>query len=387
VQFHRKQTFDAGATPGLDDFERPDLKSVSEDLVSELAEISEEKAQTEDRIDELREQLDEKNSRIAELEAELQDARDLQRMADQFTQALVDHVRGPNPGRTEQERMRERRAAGREDAQASFDDGWADGTAGEADTAGGADDPEEPLPDEAAREDDGYEAAAMTWADDDPPADGAAAAAGGVDDGADDSDGGNPDGWSAVVGAADGEAGADGPDATDGDDAAVASETDGGRAVDAEPTRGFESIEDNPLGDKAANAFERGTSTAVDGDAVDDAEALADRLADDLAALSPETRQMLRYYREQGPGTPTDALFAAGGDDDRTTAYARNRRLRVRGLVEHVGRGRYEYRLPALLRERTGRQDVADLVDTVERSLDSDDAGASSEAAAAGGAD
>jgi len=33
IQFHRKQTFDAGATPGLDDFERPELKSVSSDLV------------------------------------------------------------------------------------------------------------------------------------------------------------------------------------------------------------------------------------------------------------------------------------------------------------------------------------------------------------------
>src|SRR6056297_751652 len=42
VQFHRKQTFDAGATPGLEDFERPDLKSVSDDLVGDLREISEE---------------------------------------------------------------------------------------------------------------------------------------------------------------------------------------------------------------------------------------------------------------------------------------------------------------------------------------------------------
>jgi len=29
IQFHRKHTFDAGATPGLDDFERPELKSAS----------------------------------------------------------------------------------------------------------------------------------------------------------------------------------------------------------------------------------------------------------------------------------------------------------------------------------------------------------------------
>jgi len=101
VQFHRKQTFDAGATPGLDDFERPELKSVSDDLVSELSDISEEKQETEDRVKELREQLDEKNSRIADLETELQDARDMRKMAEQFTDALLQHVDGYNPGRTE----------------------------------------------------------------------------------------------------------------------------------------------------------------------------------------------------------------------------------------------------------------------------------------------
>jgi DNA helicase HerA-like ATPase len=40
VQFERKRTFDAGATPGLEDFERPELKSVSGDLVDELQEIT-----------------------------------------------------------------------------------------------------------------------------------------------------------------------------------------------------------------------------------------------------------------------------------------------------------------------------------------------------------
>src|SRR6056297_1921551 len=100
VQFHRKQTFDAGATPGLEDFERPDLKSVSDDLVGDLREISEEEQATENRIRELREELDKKNSRIAELEAELQDARDLSRMAEQFTEAMLDQAEDYNPGRT-----------------------------------------------------------------------------------------------------------------------------------------------------------------------------------------------------------------------------------------------------------------------------------------------
>jgi hypothetical protein len=36
VQFKRKETHDAGATPGLESYERPDLKSVSQDLVNEI---------------------------------------------------------------------------------------------------------------------------------------------------------------------------------------------------------------------------------------------------------------------------------------------------------------------------------------------------------------
>jgi hypothetical protein len=36
VQFKRKETHDAGATPGLESYERPDLKSVSQDLVQEI---------------------------------------------------------------------------------------------------------------------------------------------------------------------------------------------------------------------------------------------------------------------------------------------------------------------------------------------------------------
>ncbi|QLH83458.1 helicase HerA domain-containing protein [Halosimplex pelagicum] len=383
VQFRRKQTFDAGATPGLDDFERPDLKSVSDDLVSELAEISEEKEQTEDRIAELREQLDEKNSRIAELEAELQDARDMQRMADQFTQALVDHVKGANPGRTEQERMRDRRAAANGD-QSSLDDAeeWVEGPVpAEAPAA----ENEPPLPDETAREDDGYDDSTMTW-----PGDEAARAEAWE---------GGPDGKDA-----DTEANADSADSADtaaiddggmsfggmtgafGDDDAEPAEsaaTDGGTPArtddglaggdDAAMTRGFDGVEDDPLGDRATDAFEAGTSTAVDDGAVEDAAAFARDLADDLADMEPETRQMLRYYRDHGPGTATDALFAAGGSDDRTEAYARNRRLRVHGLVEHVGRGRYDYRVPTLLRERTDRETVDSFVQQVERALDGDD--------------
>jgi len=393
VQFHRKQTFDAGATPGLDDFERPDLKSVSDDLVSELQEISDEQAERESRIEELREELDRKNSRIAELETELEDARDMQRMADQFTQALIDQVDGANPGRTEQERMRDRRKA----ATGNWDE-----DVPAAESAGGAEN----------RREDGYDLSTMTWpgeggADENgsgwpaepsaaSPADAtgssdaddetvsAAVASAEESDGSpvepsgfsDDSDGspdntGDSDGFLAVADAFGEESG--GPASTsDGGASTSASVADGG--VTQAVTRGFDGVEQNPLGDRATNAFERGESTALS-EEFESAAALARHLTDDLRDLDAQTRGMLRYYRDHGPGTPMDALFAAGGSDDRTAAYARNRRLRVRGLVEHVGRGRYDYRLTELLEDRTDTGSVRPFVEQIETALEPDENG------------
>jgi TolA-binding protein len=330
VQFHRKQTFDAGATPGLDDFERPDLKSVSDDLVSELEEISDQQAERETKIEELREELDRKNSRIAELEAELEDARNMQRMADQFTQALVDHVSGANPGRTEQERMRDRRAAVSGD--------WSDGQSGDA----AADPPEEFL-----------------------------GMAGAFGDG-DDAGSAGPEANGASGGTVAGNGSAHGSR----NGAGTGGVADGGSVAEGEVTsavtRGFDEIEDNPLGDRATNAFERGETVAPTPEFESDA-ALARRLADDLRDLDAQTRGMLRYYRDHGPGTPMDALFSAGGSNDRTAAYARNRKLRVRGLVEHVGRGRYDYRLPRLLDDRIDTDSVRPFVEQVETALEPDD--------------
>ncbi|UTF55156.1 ATP-binding protein [Natronosalvus rutilus] len=88
IQFRRKRTFDAGATPGLDDFERPELKSVSDALVDDLQTISERKDREEDRIDELEKRLDRKDSRIETLEDELSSARDVSEAARQMADAL-----------------------------------------------------------------------------------------------------------------------------------------------------------------------------------------------------------------------------------------------------------------------------------------------------------
>nr|WP_092906613.1 DUF87 domain-containing protein [Halostagnicola kamekurae] len=88
IQFRRKRTFDAGATPGLDDFERPELKSVSDALVGDLQKISERKQREESRIEELERNLEKRGDRIEELEEELQNARDISSVAQQMAEAL-----------------------------------------------------------------------------------------------------------------------------------------------------------------------------------------------------------------------------------------------------------------------------------------------------------
>lgn len=89
VQFKRKQTFDAGATPGLEEFERPDLKSVSADIVDELEEISERQQRKQDEVDRLRQQLDQKDETIADLQEKLERSEDVNKLAEQFTNALA----------------------------------------------------------------------------------------------------------------------------------------------------------------------------------------------------------------------------------------------------------------------------------------------------------
>ncbi|MFA9504105.1 helicase HerA domain-containing protein [Natrinema sp. H-ect1] len=88
VQFRRKRTFDAGATPGLEDVERPELKSVSDALVGDLQQISERKDREQDRIQELETELEKKEKRIETLEDELSSARDVSSAARQMADAL-----------------------------------------------------------------------------------------------------------------------------------------------------------------------------------------------------------------------------------------------------------------------------------------------------------
>lgn len=90
VKFLRKNTFDAGATPDLEDFERPELKSVSSDLVGELEEISEREEKRRDRISELENEVERLEEEIEEKEDELEAARQnnetVEKLADKLAQ-------------------------------------------------------------------------------------------------------------------------------------------------------------------------------------------------------------------------------------------------------------------------------------------------------------
>jgi hypothetical protein len=102
-------------------------------------------------------------------------------------------------------------------------------------------------------------------------------------------------------------------------------------------------------------------------------DALIERLSDRIRGLDDVERGMLRHYRKAGPDEPVEAHVAGGGDADREVAYSRNRRLRQAELVEHAGRGEYEYALPALVEreydDRLHAEDRRDVVRAVEESF------------------
>jgi hypothetical protein len=375
VQFHRKHTFDAGATPGLEDFERPDLKSVSDDLVSELQEITEDQEARESQITELREELDTKNSRIAELEAELQDARDLSRMAEQFVGALLQHVEGPAPGRTERERMQsdspvdsaavtvpagdgETGSDGASEAEVSsavmdaLDDvSGGDSSVDGADASGsdrqggfGIDDKWGDL---------GVDAGGTTLGADDSEAVGDSP--GDADEGTPTADSGAPTAATedSEKTATDSRQGSDGEFSADEILATLNGVTER-KSTDSrrrEPTPGEEGKATASSGTELVTPATTSDKSASSAGSENEEPLVVRELKADIAAMERKTRGMLSYYREFGPGTPLNAHFAAGGDGNRKLAYAHNRTLRTAGLIEHVGRGHYGYRLRELLRE------------------------------------
>jgi hypothetical protein len=393
VQFYRKKTFDAGATPGLDDFERPDLKSVSDDLVSELEDITEDQQERETQITQLREELDKKNSQIAELETELQDARDLSRMAEQFVEALVHHVEGPAPGRTERERMRGEFSISGADMPAETDE---ETSASESETAASSNGTtDEAMADAmlgAVADGEGFGAVGQNgdsgehesetadeeetdmsgWAGTDESADAA---------GTDETDtretahnGGQSMTETDNTGESDSEFSADEILATL---SAVSEQRETGDRPGRTPTP-REEVEatirsDAEIVSGGGAATANAGASAIDGPRTKQEPLVVRELKADIAGMPTKTRKMLSFYREKGPATPLNAHFAAGGDGDRTQAYAHNRTLRTTGVIEHVGRGRYDYRLRDLLQEEIeGRLDDDTLdayVETIESNV------------------
>jgi hypothetical protein len=333
VQFHEKRTFDAGATPGLEDFERPELKSIDGDLVSELEAISEEQARRESELADLRQKLDEKEAKIRELERELEEARDLSRMADQFAQAMFRTADAPYRG------------------------------GGGADTATG-----EPAAPDAAETGaptlDEYGDAA-TDAGDAPGSD--------ADAGADAATGEDADATAGVASTTDSD-----PDA-DVEAAVTAATADAYPGHDRDAGGGDASTESVPP--------ERAHEATGDLTGRDD---VIERLRGVVASLPPAARRMLAFYREVDAADPVAAHVAAGETGDTHIAYSRNRLLRRAGFVEHVGRGTYAYTLPGLVRaefaDRLDDDAVAAVVGVVERAFTTDGDAADGAADAPGAA-
>jgi hypothetical protein len=346
VQFHRKQTFDAGATPGLDDFERPELKSVSSDLVSELSDISDEKERRESEIADLKQELDKKRQRIQQLERELEEARDLSEMADQFAQAMLQKSGasyrggdGANPYRDD-------------DGQAGLED-YERGT------------------EEASRDTDGAE----TTADADPQS--ASADDQSVDTESRSSDAeprpGDTDSprladpfgdATAYPGSVPGaQSTVDSGDTSPSDVETSKVEAGDVEASDAEPNAVTEPT------DRDAT-----TDLPVDLDAgLGEKRPIVSHLRALIGELDPVSREMLAHYRETGASDPVEAHVAVGGSGDKNVAYSRNRPLRQTGLIEHQRAGRYVYALPDIVREtyadELAEDELVEVVQAVEESF------------------
>lgn len=123
-------------------------------------------------------------------------------------------------------------------------------------------------------------------------------------------------------------------------------------AVAGEPTQGSH-LSVRSISTEVAS-FERGASaeptTPVPAGAADDPRpSPVVRAEAALASLDAVALAMAARYRTDGPRTPAEAYHEATGGDDRVAAYRTNRALRTAGVIEHVGRGYYDYCLPAAL--------------------------------------
>jgi hypothetical protein len=342
VQFHRKQTFDAGATPGLDDFERPELKSVSSDLVSELSDISDEKERRESEIADLKQELDKKRQRIQQLERELEEARDLSEMADQFAQAMLQKSGasyrggdGTNPHRDDDGQ------AGLEEYEAG---GGANGTPTEDSQA--TTDDSQTTPDGQATEDESPQI-------EDPF--GNATAYPGTDESSNDDPAISED-----------------SDARTGGDETATDEVVADDPTADDPTAADPTTDDTTTAD--TTTADPTTDLPVELDAgLGEKRPIVSHLRALIDELDPISREMLGHYRETGPSDPVEAHVAVGGSGDKNVAYSRNRPLRQTGLIEHQRAGQYVYALPDIVREtyadELGEDELVKVVQAVEEAF------------------
>jgi hypothetical protein len=332
VQFERKRTFDAGATPGLDDFERPELKSVSGDLVEELEEISETKERRENRIEELQRELESKEERITDLERQLKEARDLKKMADRFSRAMMEQVTGrplsAAPGR--QSELDEAAGPVRRDPEIEAEL--------EAIRNGEKERESSPVPVAGSDDDVGAEA-------EDGTAEGESTSDSRTTEAEPESTAESGERSRAETHSDEETTSETGDWPTESD-----SQSFGFGGIDRVTGDTGTSGDDSPsVSDVASgNAREPTASPALFG-----GEDLVDRLQSEVRALDDVAVEMLRVYRARGPMTPQEAHEAAGGSGDRTGAYSMNRKLRERGFVAHASRGRHDYALPELVAEET----------------------------------
>ncbi|WP_313695110.1 helicase HerA domain-containing protein [Halorarum halobium] len=327
VQFHRKRTFDAGATPGLEDFERPDLKSVSGDLVSELQGITDERERRESEIADLRRELDKKRQRITQLERELEEAKDMSSMADTFAQALLRKAEAPYRGGGGRNLTRE--AADAERGRVA-DDGGAGGEQRTLSTADGE-----------THAADGTGAAGETR-----DVDGNVRTADGEPTVEEVASGVAPNGDSSTRHRSNG-SGAD----TSADGAASTVEAND-TAVEAATPEAVPPTEGVDIADaRSRSGFDRHAELAsfAEGTELRRREAVVEGFARAVRSLDDVTRAMLAYYRGTGRATAEEAHLASGGSGDRRFAYSRNKTLRRAGVIEHRSRGEYAYALPDLV--------------------------------------
>jgi hypothetical protein len=328
VQFHRKRTFDAGATPGLDDFERPELKSISDDLVSDLREISDEQERRESELADLRQELEKKEQRIRDLESELEEARDLSRMADRFAQAMLQKAEAPYRGGEGRNLARAGTVAADQAELREYEAGDDAEVDAEADTT-----PDAEVDAEADTAPDRPDIEPNEW-----PTPGVM---GDTGDGAEDADDVAADAASGQtdVTFGDGEADADVTPADGTSEAPADTDAESEPAVSTGP--------------------EPGTREAV-----------VAGLRAEIEALSDLSRRMLAHYRTEGPSAPVDAHVAAGGTPAEPMAYGRNRPLRTAGFVEHVEENRYRYVLPERVEDAFDGHLAGDALDEAVRDVE-----------------